>query len=115
MKKLFFLVVLLASGAQAQQGFDSLMTRRVPTCLDISYNCTYLFQEYVTAEKEDSVRMLLEYWQGKCRMQEMIQRSRILYALRFHTYNDSLIDDNALYYMSQFRDLVKYIGSHSPT
>ena len=114
MKKILLLVFLSSLSAKAQQGFESLMTRRVPNCVDIAYNCTYLFEKYISQDMQDSARMLLNYWQGRCRMEEMMQRTKILYALRYHTYADSCIDDHALYYMRQYRDLVKYLGTHSP-
>jgi hypothetical protein len=110
MKCLIVFAFLLISFPDYGQDFDRLMVKKSIDCSDVSINSSQLFIKYVTENKNDSAKALIQYWQGKCGLREPIYRSRILLALKERNFNDSLVTEKVLWYFFNYlnrKDLIK--------
>ena len=114
MKKYFLLCFLLATIHAFSQEFDQLLTERRPNCADIAYNSGLYFVKYMQENKLDTAALLLNYWEMKCGIYEPIFRAKILLALQTGTFNDSLLGNNPLRYMSNYKNRIKIIQDETP-
>ena len=89
---LFFL--LLSGGFVFAQGpdFDSYMERKPRfSCEEVALNSSIIFVDYVARGEVDSAKMVLSYWETKCRYSEATFRANVLLAIQEECYNDSII------------------------
>lgn len=113
MKPLFlFLAIFLVTKVNAQD-FDHLAARPQIECSDISLNSSLLFEDLFLANKTDSAAQLLTYWRSRCGMREPIHRANILLALKNNQFQDSLLTDNALYFVFNYLNRLEMIREQS--
>jgi hypothetical protein len=98
------LIIVMSFQTHAQGDYEHLMKRHLPSCREIAYNSTYLFEKYISNREQDSAYGLLMYWQSKCPMNEYMQIAKIIYALEYNAYSDSIIDTNFYTYFSYFHE-----------
>ncbi len=87
------------------------MTRRPLTCWEVEYNCKYLIPEYYANGKLDSVNILLNYWQKKCRWNnnEIIERARLLLSIQMGTFKEENLKPAVFHQLTDYnRNKVSY-------
>jgi hypothetical protein len=93
----FLVAVMLLAGVAVQaQNFDNMMIKKQFDCEDVAYNSSLLFEKFYNANKLDSAKNLLTYWQSKCGLREPVRRAKILLAIKENRFSDSLLTDNFL-------------------
>lgn len=104
MKKIFCLLLLVFSGVELSyaQDFDQQMTERSVNCSDVAVNSSRIFMQYMNEQKTDSAALILDYWENKCGLVEPVYRARILLAIENRTFNDKLLGDQLLGYISDY-------------
>lgn len=100
--------------AVAQEGIERLMTRRLLTCHDVTYNCAVLIPEYFNAGKMDTVEQLLNYWESMCGRIEPLVRTRILIGLHQGTFSEILYDSTIIDHLVDYRELTEGLERSSP-
>jgi hypothetical protein len=112
MKKIFVVFCLILSSNISAQNFDSLMTvNRQLDCSDIAYNSALLFEKYCSNNQYDLAKSILKYWEKKCGYREPLHRAHLLLALKKMEYHDSLLTQNILVNVFNYKarmDMVKY-------
>ncbi|MDR1198414.1 MAG: hypothetical protein LBK94_05300 [Prevotellaceae bacterium] len=110
MKKIYILFFMIFTNNAFCQNFDDLLyTANKVDCSDISYNASLYFVKYMTENKIDSAKNLLNYWEIKCGMLEPILRAKILLALKENNFNDSILGNNVLYYIFNYQSRMNMI------
>src|SRR5689334_12534753 len=92
----FFVLIPSLSFAQ-DVNLDHLMNRWVISCDDIFYNAQDLVSKYHSNGNSDSIRMVLNYWQKRCGLDEKSTRLETLLNIdekKFseETYKGGLLD-----------------------
>ena len=95
MKKLLFtlLAIAVAQGTYAQvsdKQLESMMTKRVLTCKDISLNAMHMIPALYRDQKFDTLESLVSYWNHSCGMNENIAAFTILYNIDKGTFTEEL-------------------------
>ncbi len=107
MKKLVILLVFIANSSIFGQDFDSLMTKKQFSCSDVSYNSVSLFEKYYKEKDLTSASNLLSYWESKCGLTEPLFRARLLLSIHNNAFSDSLLTDDVLFYIINYRNRMK--------
>lgn len=113
MKPLFLILTILLVTKVSAQDFDHLAARPQIECSDISLNSSLLFEELFLAHNTDSAAQLLTYWRSRCGMREPIHRAYILLALKNNQFQDSLLTDNALYFVFNYLNRLEMMREQS--
>jgi len=98
------LLLLTFSTHVFSQDFDDLMTKKIMDCSDISYNSGLYFIKYLSEDKNDSAKSILNYWENKCGFREPIFRARILFALKMGSFSDELFSEGALNHIFNYQN-----------
>ncbi|MCU4164118.1 hypothetical protein [Carboxylicivirga caseinilyticus] len=95
MKKIitFFSIIVLLQTANAQD-LDHLMTRRYISCPDIEYNCSFLIPDYYQRGLNDSLNYVLEYWENRCGISDLLYQTKTLVNIKNRTFNEKDINDD---------------------
>lgn len=88
----------------SQVNLDHLMIKRAPNCEDIAYNSTYLIINYVEKQDIDSAKLVLNYWQSNCGNNEAIIRTKILFAIKEKSFNETIYDSTIIGYILDYMD-----------
>ncbi len=115
-KSLLFILLLLISVRGLTQDFDRYMVKKQLDCPDISLNSAALFEKYYTENKIDSAKTLLTYWQNRCGLREPVQRAKLLLALQENSFQDSILAENVLFHLFNFKnrtDLIRGEAYHT--
>ncbi|MDR0384556.1 MAG: hypothetical protein LBH60_00590 [Prevotellaceae bacterium] len=105
---------MAASYSAAAQNFDSLMKiNRHLDCDDIAYSSALLFENYYSANKTDSVKSVLAYWEDKCGYREPVHRAKLLLALKEMQYQDSLLPRDILFYVFNYQNRMNMVKNHT--
>ncbi|KAA3609300.1 MAG: hypothetical protein DWQ05_22675 [Calditrichaeota bacterium] len=70
---------------------------------DKSLNSSKLIVKYYRAEQMDTVRMVLQYWENECNMNEPLLRFKVLLAMQDGTFNEKLYDDRIMGFLMKYR------------
>jgi hypothetical protein len=107
MRPLFSLLLLLTCLTSTAQvvNLDHLMTRRPVDCTDIVYNSKILAPHYYFTGKDDSIKLILDYWEQRCGISEETQRARTLLFLK--EYKSIGKNEHLLDYMLQYKAHVR--------
>jgi hypothetical protein len=103
LKLLVFLSLVSLTHAQEESELDRLMTRRTLRCEDVSYNSSLLVQKYFQDGKYDSVRVILDYWEQKCGLNEPLLRMRILSSIFEDTFSEDLYEESVISYLLRYK------------
>jgi len=79
------------------------MTQRVLRPEDVSFNCSFLVQRYFEDGKYDSVRIILDYWEQKCGLDEPVIRMKILYSIFRDTFSEDLYEQGIISYLLTYK------------
>ncbi|UCG12255.1 MAG: hypothetical protein JSU72_17430, partial [Deltaproteobacteria bacterium] len=107
LKLLVFLSLVSLTHAQEESELDRLMTRRTLRCEDVLYNSSFLVQKYFEDGKYDSVKIILDYWEQKCGLNEPLLRMRILSSIYEDRFSEDLYEESVVFF------LLRYEGSAS--
>jgi len=90
---LFLLLLFLGDFVCAQEAdFDSYMIKQQALrCEDVALNSSVMFVDYIARSETDSAKMILSYWETKCRYSEATFRANVLLAIQEGCYNDDVI------------------------
>lgn len=81
-----------------------ILSKKSPTCKDISQSTSEVFASYIEKRDIDSAKLILNYWEEKCEVSEPIMRAKILINLLGFKSIDYLVNDNFMWYIYNFQD-----------
>ena len=112
--QILFITIFLTISAFGQN-FDSLMTvKKQLNCLDVSYNSSLYFVEYISENKIDLAKSLVSYWESKCELrEEPVYRAKILLALKTGEFNDSIFSQMSLRHILDYQHRMNWIEKYS--
>lgn len=105
MKRIVPLVMFalsVAGGLRAQTLDEMLSVKPAVECSDIAVNSSAYYVKYMHECKLDSVRVILDYWETKCGVNEPIYRARVLLALQEGKFGDYFFSDAPLWYIFNY-------------
>jgi len=86
------LYICLSQHLFAQLSNEKPLVPNKIQCKDIAFNASVLFKKYYQANKLDSARQILNFWEEKCGNKETVRRASIILALKSYSYHDSLVN-----------------------
>ena len=100
---LVFLSLVGLTYAEDESELDKLMTRRALRWEDVSINCSFLVQRYFEDGEYDSIKIILDYWEQKCGLDEPILRMKILHSIFRNTFSEDLYDQDLISYLLTYK------------
>jgi hypothetical protein len=95
-KSAIIILLFVAANLSAQNPIESRLIETNYSCDDVSLNASRLFENFIALEQFDSARFVVNYWEGKCGLCEVVQRAKILLALKTRSYSDTLLGANII-------------------
>lgn len=128
---LIAIVAAFCANAQVNEKIvESMMTKRVLTCKDISLNAMFLIPKLYEQQKYDTLESLMNYWNHNCGIDEHLAAFIILYNIDRGTFkeefqnlgknplagsrsaNEQFYRDNIIYFLDRYNKHY-YEGEHS--
>ncbi len=105
----FFISLFLFPNALAQNLDDLIRNNKTPDCEEVSEVTSQMIAKYIKSNNLDSAKVILEYWENKCKASEPIIRSKILLSLMENNYKDSILGENYMWYIFNYKNRIKYV------
>lgn len=105
---LLILTLGISKSVISQDIEKMILSKKSPTCEDISQPTSEIFANYIEKNNLDSAKLILKYWVGKCEVSEPILRARVLINLIESKPIDSMINENFMWYIYNFQNRQEY-------
>ncbi len=110
-----FSIIILIQTTKSQD-LDHLMTRKYINCADIEYNCSFLIPDYYKRGLNDSLNYVLDYWENRCGINDLLYQTKILVDIKNGTFNKNQINNDLFKHLVEYRkrrvNNLKYSGTN---